>query len=56
MGSRCRCGGRSRGHPPAHAEALGATRGAEHEESGVQWIDMRDPNGNRFRVFAPRST
>ncbi|MEV8029772.1 hypothetical protein AB0O43_18055 [Cellulosimicrobium funkei] len=31
-------------------------RVAEHEESGVRWIDMRDPDGNRFRVFAPRPT
>lgn len=36
------------------AEELGAVRVAEHEESGVCWIEMRDPDGNRFRVFAPR--
>ena len=36
------------------AEGLGAQRVAEHEESGVRWIEMRDPDGNRFRVFAPR--
>lgn len=36
------------------AEELGAQRVAEHEYDGVRWIDMRDPDGNRFRVFAPR--
>lgn len=36
------------------AEELGAARVSEHEENGVQWVDMRDPDGNRFRVFAPR--
>ena len=36
------------------AESLGATRVAEHEQEAVRWIDMRDPYGNRFRVFAPR--
>ncbi|MBK1785746.1 VOC family protein [Prauserella cavernicola] len=36
------------------AEALGATRDSEHEEDGVRWIVMHDPDGNRFRVFAPR--
>lgn len=36
------------------AEQLGATRLSEHEEDGVRWVDMRDPDGNPFRVFAPR--
>ena len=36
------------------AEQLGATRLSEHDESGARWIEMRDPDGNRFRVFAPR--
>lgn len=36
------------------AEEMGAERLSEHEESGVQWIEMRDPDGNRFRAFAPR--
>ncbi|ANS78839.1 hypothetical protein SGUI_1443 [Serinicoccus hydrothermalis] len=36
------------------AEALGAERVADREESGVRWIEMRDPDGNRFRVFGPR--
>lgn len=38
----------------ARAEALGASRGAEREEDGVRWIEMRDPDGNPFRIFAPR--
>ncbi|GAA4514078.1 VOC family protein [Brevibacterium yomogidense] len=36
------------------AQDLGAVRVSEHEESGVRWIAMRDPDGNPFRVFAPR--
>lgn len=36
------------------AESLGATRVAEHEQDGIRWIEMRDPDGNPFRVFAPR--
>ncbi|GAA1936189.1 hypothetical protein GCM10009775_30110 [Microbacterium aoyamense] len=36
------------------AEALGAERVGEHEDGGIQWIEMNDPDGNRFRVFAPR--
>nr|WP_281361981.1 VOC family protein [Nakamurella aerolata] len=38
------------------AEGLGAQRIAEHEQESVRWIEMRDPDGNRFRVFAPRPT
>lgn len=36
------------------AEELGATRVSEYEEDGVRWVVMRDPDGNPFRVFAPR--
>ena len=36
------------------AESLGAERVGEQEHDGVRWIDMRDVDGNRFRVFAPR--
>jgi hypothetical protein len=36
------------------AEALGATRLAEHEVDGTRWIELSDPEGNPFRVFAPR--
>ena len=36
------------------AEELGAARVSEHEEDGVRWVVMRDPDGNPFRVFAPR--
>ena len=39
-----------------HAESLGAERIGEQEQNGVRWIDMRDVDGNRFRVFAPRPT
>jgi catechol 2,3-dioxygenase-like lactoylglutathione lyase family enzyme len=38
------------------AEELGAERVADREETGVRWIEMKDPDGNRFRVFAPRSS
>lgn len=36
------------------AEDLGAKRVADREEGGVRWVEMTDPDGNRFRVFAPR--
>jgi hypothetical protein len=36
------------------AEARGAKRVADREETGVCWLEMKDPDGNRFRVFAPR--
>jgi len=36
------------------AEALGATRVAERELNGAHWIEMRDPDGSAFRVFARR--
>lgn len=36
------------------AEELGANRVADREEDGVRWVEMTDPDGNRFRVFAPR--
>jgi predicted enzyme related to lactoylglutathione lyase len=35
-------------------ESLGATRVADHEVNGVRWVDFRDPEGNTFRIFAPR--
>lgn len=38
----------------ARAEELGATRVAVHEEEGVRWVVMRDPDGTPFRIFAPR--
>jgi catechol 2,3-dioxygenase-like lactoylglutathione lyase family enzyme len=40
--------------PADRAEALGATRGAERELQGARWIELSDPDGNPFRVFAPR--
>jgi len=36
------------------AERAGAQRVAEREQGGIRWVEMRDPDGNRFRVFAPR--
>jgi len=36
------------------AEELGATRDEEHEQDGLRWVEMRDPDGNPFRVFSPR--
>ena len=38
------------------AETLGARRVADLEENGVRWVEMTDPDGNRFRVFGPRPT
>jgi catechol 2,3-dioxygenase-like lactoylglutathione lyase family enzyme len=35
----------------AHAEALGATRVANREQDGTEWVEMKDPDGNRFRLF-----
>jgi predicted enzyme related to lactoylglutathione lyase len=35
--------------------SLGATRGDEHHESGVRWINLLDPEGNAFDIFAPRA-
>jgi hypothetical protein len=40
--------------PADRAEALGAWRGEERELNGARWIELRDPDGNPFRVFAPR--
>lgn len=36
------------------AEKAGALRKAEHESGGARWIEMNDPDGNPFRVHAPR--
>ena len=36
-------------------EALGARREGEHEVPGVaHWVEFGDPEGNTFRIFAPR--
>jgi predicted enzyme related to lactoylglutathione lyase len=35
-------------------EGLGATRVADHEVDGVRWVELRDPEDNTFRIFAPR--
>jgi predicted enzyme related to lactoylglutathione lyase len=36
------------------AESLGARRVADHEVDGVRWVELRDPENNTFRMFAPR--
>jgi catechol 2,3-dioxygenase-like lactoylglutathione lyase family enzyme len=38
----------------ARAEKAGATRTADRAEGAVRWVEMTDPDGNPFRVFAPR--
>lgn len=35
-------------------EALGAERVSDNEVTGVRWVVFRDPEGNTFRIFAPR--
>jgi predicted enzyme related to lactoylglutathione lyase len=35
-------------------EALGAQRVSDNEQDGVKWVVFRDPEGNTFRIFAPR--
>jgi predicted enzyme related to lactoylglutathione lyase len=32
---------------------LGATRGADHDEYGVAWTVMADPEGNEFCIAGP---
>jgi catechol 2,3-dioxygenase-like lactoylglutathione lyase family enzyme len=36
------------------AERLGAVRKSDNEQGGVRWVEMEDPDGNPFRVLAPR--
>jgi predicted enzyme related to lactoylglutathione lyase len=35
-------------------EALGAQRVSDNEQDGIRWVVFRDPEGNTFRIFAPR--
>jgi catechol 2,3-dioxygenase-like lactoylglutathione lyase family enzyme len=35
-------------------ETLGAERISDNEQDGVRWVVFRDPEGNTFRIFAPR--
>src|SRR5919106_5539467 len=35
-------------------ERLGAERVGDNEQGGVRWTVFRDPDGNKFRLFAPR--
>lgn len=37
-------------------EHLGAERVSDSEQDGVRWTVFRDPEGNTFRIFAPRPT
>jgi predicted enzyme related to lactoylglutathione lyase len=37
------------------AERLGAIDRSDHEEQGVRWVELLDPEGNTFRIFAPRT-
>lgn len=36
----------------ARVLALGATRIGDHEESGVRWVTLADPEGNEFDIVA----
>jgi predicted enzyme related to lactoylglutathione lyase len=47
-------GGQAWFEEAARAESLGARRVANHEQAGVRWVELRDPEGNTFRIFAPR--
>lgn len=35
-------------------ESLGAERVSDNEQHGIRWTVFRDPDGNTFRLFAPR--
>ena len=35
-------------------EAMGADRVSDNEQDGIRWVVFRDPEGNTFRIFAPR--
>ncbi|AFU01149.1 VOC family protein [Nocardia brasiliensis] len=35
-------------------EALGAERISDNDLDGVRWVVFHDPEGNTFRIFAPR--
>ncbi|QVQ52742.1 VOC family protein [Spiractinospora alimapuensis] len=47
-------GGEAWAEEADRVEALGATRVSDNEEDGVRWSEFRDPEGNTFRIFAPR--
>ncbi|PZS34588.1 MAG: glyoxalase/bleomycin resistance/dioxygenase family protein [Pseudonocardiales bacterium] len=36
------------------AEGLGGRRIADHDVDGARWVELRDPENNTFRIFAPR--
>jgi hypothetical protein len=35
-------------------ETLGAERVSDNEQDSIRWVVFRDPEGNTFRIFAPR--
>lgn len=35
-------------------DGLGAERVSDNEQDGIRWTVFRDPEGNTFRLFAPR--
>jgi predicted enzyme related to lactoylglutathione lyase len=35
-------------------EAVGAERVSDNEQDGIRWVVFHDPEGNTFRIFAPR--
>jgi hypothetical protein len=37
------------------AQQLGAGLVGEHEAGSVRWAELTDPEGNLFRIFAPRA-
>ncbi|WP_181785178.1 VOC family protein [Streptomyces phytophilus] len=49
-------GGRDWAQHADRVEALGAERVGDNEETGIRWVVFRDPEGNTFRIFAPRRT
>lgn len=36
-------------------EGLGADRVSDNDQNGIRWVVFHDPEGNTFRIFAPRS-
>jgi predicted enzyme related to lactoylglutathione lyase len=37
------------------AEQIGAELVGEHQAGSVRWAELTDPEGNLFRIFAPRA-
>src|ERR1700759_4124802 len=47
-------GGVDREKEGTRAEESGATGRVDVEQGGAQWSELRDPDGNLFRIFGPR--